>query len=144
MVLRSLRSRTIGITQLEAREDESETVNFSFYNSSCSKSRTFSDQEKMVFRSCIVLAAAGTAAAFAPSAVPAIGLRSTAQVSRRATASVGPKMVADPSVISDAIQHLSTMETIPFIDEVTGDPQGFTAPVNHFGSVSCGEQKGTG
>jgi hypothetical protein len=82
----------------------------------------------------IVLACAGTAAAFAPGA-PALGLRSTAQVSRRATASVGPKMMADPSVISDAIQHLSTMETIPFIDEVTGDPVGFTAPVNHFGSV---------
>lgn len=27
------------------------------------------------------------------------------------------------------------MDTIPFVDEVTGEPQGFTAPVNHFGSV---------
>lgn len=90
----------------------------------------------MAIRSALVLACAGTAAAFAPGAVPALGLRSTAQVTRRATASVGPKMLADPSVISDAIQHLSTMETIPFIDEVTGDPVGFTAPVNHFGSVS--------
>jgi len=45
-------------------------------------------------------------------------------------------MVVDPSVITDAVQHLSVLDTIPFVDEVTGEPQGFTAPVNHFGSVS--------
>ena len=91
----------------------------------------------MAIRTAIVLACAGSAAAFAPGAVPALGLRRSAQVTRgRASPSVGPKMMVDPSVISDAVQHLSTMETIPFIDEVTGDPQGFTAPVNHFASVS--------
>jgi len=89
----------------------------------------------MAIRTAIVLACAGSAAAFAPASVPTLGLRTTAQVSRRAAPSVGPKMVADPSVITDAVQHLSTLDTIPFVDEVTGEPQGFTAPLNHFGSV---------
>jgi hypothetical protein len=48
-------------------------------------------------------------------------------------------MALDPMHISDlahgAQTFLSGLENVPFIDEVTGEPQGFTAPKNHFVSV---------
>ena len=30
---------------------------------------------------------------------------------------------------------LSAVQNVPFVDELTGEPQGFTSPVNHFLSV---------
>jgi len=37
--------------------------------------------------------------------------------------------------LDGAVQLIATAQNVPFVDEVTGDPQGFTAPLNHFASV---------
>ncbi len=36
----------------------------------------------------------------------------------------------------EAAQYiLGAVPNVPFVDEITGEPQGFTAPLTHFGSV---------
>jgi hypothetical protein len=37
--------------------------------------------------------------------------------------------------VEGAQMLLSAVQNVPFVDELTGEPQGFTAPVNHFLSV---------
>jgi len=37
--------------------------------------------------------------------------------------------------VEGAQMLLSAVQNVPFVDELTGEPQGFTAPVNHFISV---------
>ena len=37
--------------------------------------------------------------------------------------------------VEGAQLFLSAVQNVPFVDELTGEPQGFTAPVNHFLSV---------
>ena len=94
----------------------------------------------MLFRSarlavvlgCAVLLFAPTSHAFAPSGMAGLRLKSGAAVSRRAAAT-SPKMSLD--AVEGAAQLLAAAQNVPFVDEVTGDPQGFTAPVNHFASV---------
>uniref|UniRef100_A0A7S0EIG5 Uncharacterized protein n=1 Tax=Hanusia phi TaxID=3032 RepID=A0A7S0EIG5_9CRYP len=75
--------------------------------------------------------------AFAPSAGIAarLGLRSNAAVSRRANV-VAPRMAMDVNHIAESAQSLlAAVPNVPFVDEVTGEAQGFTAPKNHFASV---------
>lgn len=79
-----------------------------------------------------VLLFAPTSNAFAPSGMAGLRLKSGAAVSRRAAAT-SPKMSLD--ALEGAAQLLAVAQNVPFVDEVTGDPQGFTAPVNHFASV---------
>jgi len=79
-----------------------------------------------------VLLFAPTSNAFAPSGMAGLRLKSSAAVSRRA-ATTAPKMSLD--ALEGAAQLLAVAQNVPFVDEVTGDPQGFTAPVNHFASV---------
>lgn len=81
---------------------------------------------------CAVLLFAPTSHAFAPSGMAGLRLKSGAAVSRRAAAT-SPKMSLD--AVEGAAQLLAAAQNVPFVDEVTGDPQGFTAPVNHFASV---------
>jgi len=81
-----------------------------------------------------VLLFAPTSNAFAPSGMAGLRLKSSAAVSRRA-ATTTPKMSLD--ALEGAAQLLAVAQNVPFVDEVTGDPQGFTAPVNHFASVSA-------
>jgi len=81
-----------------------------------------------------VLLFAPTSNAFAPSGIAGLRLKSSAAVSRRA-ATTTPKMSLD--ALQGAAQLLAVAQNVPFVDEVTGDPQGFTAPVNHFASVSA-------
>jgi len=44
-------------------------------------------------------------------------------------------MVLDASVTEGAQTLLAAVQNVPFVDELTGEPQGFTAPLNHFFSV---------
>jgi len=81
-----------------------------------------------------VLALAAGAAAFAPTAIP------TARVALRSAstrkAAVGPKMAMDVSSALEGAQYLTAaVANVPFVDEITGEAQGFTAPLNHFASV---------
>ena len=84
---------------------------------------------------CVVVPAAN---AFAPAAsiVRPAGLRSAA-VSARPARNFGPKMTLDSSIVDGAQALISAVENIPFTDELTGEAQGFTAPLNHFASVRC-------
>jgi hypothetical protein len=79
-----------------------------------------------------VLLFAPTSHAFAPSGMAGLRLKGSAAVSRRST--TAPKMSLEG--FDAAAQLLATAQNVPFVDEVTGDPQGFTAPINHFASVS--------
>ena len=79
-------------------------------------------------------AAVASASAFAPAGMAGLRLKSGAAVARR-PAATAPKMSLD--IVDGAVQLLATAQNVPFVDEVTGDPQGFTAPVNHFASVSA-------
>lgn len=81
-----------------------------------------------------VAAAVASATAFAPSGMAGLRLKSGAAVSRR-PAATAPKMSLD--IVDGAVQLLAAAPNVPFVDEVTGDPQGFTAPINHFASVSA-------
>jgi len=81
---------------------------------------------------CAVLLFAPTSHAFAPSGMAGLRLKSGAAVSRR-PAATSPKMSLD--AIEGAQQLLAAAQNVPFVDEVTGEAQGFTAPVNHFASV---------
>jgi hypothetical protein len=78
-----------------------------------------------------VLLFAPTSHAFAPSGMAGLRLKGSAAVSRRST--TAPKMSLEG--FDAAAQLLATAQNVPFVDEVTGDPQGFTAPINHFASV---------
>merc|ERR1719163_1592494 len=84
-----------------------------------------------MMRTLVALAAVAAASAFAPGAMTGLRLKSAAAVSRRPATS--PKMSLD--AIEGAQQLLSVAQNVPFVDEVTGEPQGFTAPLNHFASV---------
>merc|ERR1712216_909972 len=86
--------------------------------------------EKMM-RTLVALAAVAAASAFAPGAMTGLRLKSAAAVSRRPATS--PKMSLD--AIEGAQQLLAVAQNVPFVDEVTGEAQGFTAPLNHFASV---------
>jgi len=77
-------------------------------------------------------AAVASASAFAPAGMAGLRLKSGAAVARR-PAATAPKMSLD--IVDGAVQLLATAQNVPFVDEVTGEPQGFTAPVNHFASV---------
>jgi hypothetical protein len=77
------------------------------------------------------LAVVAYASAFAPGAMTGLRLKSAPAVSRRAA--TAPKMSLD--AIEGAQQLLAVAQNVPFVDEVTGEPQGFTAPLNHFASV---------
>merc|ERR1712205_215959 len=77
------------------------------------------------------LAVVAAASAFAPGAMTGLRLKSAPAVSRRAA--TAPKMSLD--AIEGAQQLLAVAQNVPFVDEVTGEPQGFTAPLNHFASV---------
>ena len=78
-------------------------------------------------------AAVASASAFAPAGMAGLRLKSGAAVARR-PAATAPKMSLD--AVDGAVQLLATAQNVPFVDEVTGEPQGFTAPLNHFASVS--------
>ena len=84
-------------------------------------------------RTLVALAAVAAASAFAPGAMTGLRLKSAAAVSRRPATS--PKMSLD--AIEGAQQLLAVAQNVPFVDEVTGEAQGFTAPLNHFASVSA-------
>merc|ERR1719261_1678140 len=84
-----------------------------------------------MMRTLVALAAVAAASAFAPGAMTGLRLKSAAAVSRRPATS--PKMSLD--AIEGAQQLLAVAQNVPFVDEVTGEPQGFTAPLNHFASV---------
>ena len=85
-------------------------------------------------RLALVLAGcAATASAFAPAGMAGLRLKSAAAVSRR-PAATAPKMALEG--IEGAAQLFAVAQNVPFVDEVTGEAQGFTAPVNHFASVS--------
>ena len=85
-------------------------------------------------RLALVLAGcAATASAFAPADMAGLRLKSAAAVSRR-PAATAPKMALEG--IEGAAQLFAVAQNVPFVDEVTGEAQGFTAPVNHFASVS--------
>merc|ERR1711966_195682 len=86
--------------------------------------------EKMM-RTLVALAVVAYASAFAPGAMTGLRLKSAPAVSRRAA--TAPKMSLD--AIEGAQQLLAVAQNVPFVDEVTGEPQGFTAPLNHFASV---------
>ncbi|EKX54836.1 hypothetical protein GUITHDRAFT_149878 [Guillardia theta CCMP2712] len=72
--------------------------------------------------------------AFAPTALPAScgRLARAGAVCRSRPAAGGLRMSAE---IEGAQNLLSALNTVPFVDEITGEPQGFTAPISHFGSV---------
>merc|ERR1719183_2211720 len=84
-----------------------------------------------MMRTLVALAAVAAASAFAPGAMTGLRLKSAAAVSRRPATS--PKMSLD--AIEGAQQLLAVAQNVPFVDEVTGEAQGFTAPLNHFASV---------
>merc|ERR1719163_1554352 len=84
-----------------------------------------------MMRTLVALAAVAAASAFAPGAMTGLRLKSAAAVSRRPATS--PKMSLD--AIEGAQQLLAVAQNVPFVDEVTGEAQGFTAPKNHFASV---------
>jgi len=90
---------------------------------------------------CSLLLFAPSSHAFAPSGVARVGLPLRGNAVSARSARVTPaKMAMDPSHIADMAQGAQTflssaIENVPFIDEVTGEPQGFTAPKNHFASV---------
>ena len=52
---------------------------------------------------------------------------------RPAVRKSGVKMSAEAFEGAQAV--LSAVQNVPFVDELTGEPQGFTAPLNHFASV---------
>lgn len=90
---------------------------------------------------CSLLLFAPSSHAFAPAGVARVGMPLRGKsVSARSARVTPAKMAMDPSQLShiaDGAQtFLSTLDTVPFIDEVTGEPQGFTSPKNHFASVS--------
>merc|ERR1719287_324856 len=84
-----------------------------------------------MMRTLVALAAVAAASAFAPGAMTGLRLKSAAAVSRRPATS--PKMSLD--AIEGAQQLLAVAQNVPFVDEVTGEAQGFTAPLNQFASV---------
>merc|ERR1711998_719484 len=58
----------------------------------------------------------------------------------RKAPALAPKMAMDPSHVADLASNAQTLisaavDNVPFVDEVTGEAQGFTAPKNHFASV---------
>lgn len=84
----------------------------------------------------LFLVAAPTSYAFAPATCAfgtRLGLRSNA-AARRARAAPA-KMSLDSSVVEGAQAVLAAVQNVPFTDELTGEAQGFTAPLNHFLSV---------
>jgi len=84
----------------------------------------------------LFLVAAPTSYAFAPATgafSTRLGLRSNA-AARRARAAPA-KMSLDSSVVEGAQAVLAAVQNVPFTDELTGEAQGFTAPLNHFLSV---------
>ena len=86
-----------------------------------------------LLRLCALCAAVASASAYAPSGMAGLRLKSGAAVARRPAVSA-PKMSLE--ALDGAVQLIATAQNVPFVDEVTGDPQGFTAPLNHFASVS--------
>eukprot|EP00283_Hemiselmis_rufescens_P027152 CAMPEP_0173468780 /NCGR_PEP_ID=MMETSP1357-20121228/77024_1 /TAXON_ID=77926 /ORGANISM="Hemiselmis rufescens, Strain PCC563" /LENGTH=373 /DNA_ID=CAMNT_0014437003 /DNA_START=18 /DNA_END=1139 /DNA_ORIENTATION=+ len=55
---------------------------------------------------------------------------------RRAALITTPKMsLAEGLEGATYLFSAAGVANVPFVDEITGDPQGFTAPVNHFASV---------
>jgi hypothetical protein len=83
------------------------------------------------------VALAAGAEAFAPGAMSTGSRLSLRQPSARKPMAVGPQML-DVSTIADGAAYLTSaagVANVPFVDEITGEPQGFTAPLNHFGSV---------
>mmetsp|Transcript_17317 Transcript_17317/g.43608 ORF Transcript_17317/g.43608 Transcript_17317/m.43608 type:complete len:282 (-) Transcript_17317:463-1308(-) len=83
------------------------------------------------------VALAAGAEAFAPGAVSTGARLSLRQASSRKAMAVGPQML-DVSTIADGASYLTAaagVANVPFVDEITGDPQGFTAPLNQFASV---------
>jgi hypothetical protein len=105
------------------------------------KLRVYSIQDTMVGRRAVGLALLSlllspAANAFAPSPL------STMQFSRAAVSAGGrlrPAVRKGVSMSMESVEGvqflLSAVENVPFVDELTGAPQGFTAPVNHFLSV---------
>eukprot|EP00286_Rhodomonas_abbreviata_P009787 CAMPEP_0181343496 /NCGR_PEP_ID=MMETSP1101-20121128/31617_1 /TAXON_ID=46948 /ORGANISM="Rhodomonas abbreviata, Strain Caron Lab Isolate" /LENGTH=309 /DNA_ID=CAMNT_0023455129 /DNA_START=15 /DNA_END=941 /DNA_ORIENTATION=+ len=80
---------------------------------------------------------AASAAAFTPASSPLLAPCSARlnPAACRATRAQGMKMVVGGGFEEGAQTLLSVLDTVPFVDEVTGEAQGFTAPVNHFASV---------
>jgi hypothetical protein len=49
---------------------------------------------------------------------------------------VAPKMSMDVNSLAEGAQAImAAVPNVPFVDEITGEAQGFTAPLTHFGSV---------
>lgn len=85
----------------------------------------------------VCLALVAGAHAFAPAGmVPGARLSLRKATSARSVTAM-PKMSIDVNQIADGAQTLlAAVPNVPFVDEITGEPQGFTAPIVHFGSVS--------
>jgi hypothetical protein len=74
--------------------------------------------------------------AFAPSGLMPGARMPLRAVSAARKVAVAPKMAMDVNSLADGAQALmAAVPNVPFVDEITGEPQGFTAPLTHFGSV---------
>jgi hypothetical protein len=91
-------------------------------------------QATMLVKLAVLCLGASSALAFAPSSfVPAKGRASPAVTRHSARSKATTKMALEG--IETAQYILGAVPNVPFVDEITGEPQGLTAPLTHFGSV---------
>uniref|UniRef100_UPI0032B08E4C CCPII-S n=1 Tax=Chroomonas placoidea TaxID=173977 RepID=UPI0032B08E4C len=97
------------------------------------------DHKRSRMMKSLALAAVGLAVgaeAFAPTPMVGGAKLALRTSSTRSVATVGPKMAMDVNAIVEGAQYLTAaVPNVPFVDEITGEPQGLTAPIVHFGSV---------
>jgi len=73
---------------------------------------------------------------FAPGALRAPSKTVSRPTSSRHASALSPSMsMADALEGAVYVVSAAGVANVPFVDEITGDPQGFTSPVNHFASV---------